>query len=290
MHSNPIYYAIPFFLVTLAGESLLLRRAERGRGRPYELRDTAASLSMGLGYLAIGLFWKSIEFGIYGAFHRLRLLDIAPGFWSWLGVMVGWDLCYYGYHRAGHVVRLFWATHVNHHSSQRYNLSTALRQTWTPFLGFVFYVPLAVLGFPPEMIFIAGAWNLVYQYWIHTELIDRMPSWFEAIFNTPSHHRVHHGTNSRYLDRNYAGILIVWDKLFGTFEPERERPIYGLTKNIESYNPVVVAFHEWAALARDVLHASTTWDRLRLLFAHPGWKPAEVPAAASGAPLGHVAG
>ncbi len=290
MQNNPILYAIPFFLITLIGEALWLRRGPRTRGRPYEARDTGASLSMGLGYLAVGVYWKSIENAIFSGLHRIRLFDIGTSFWAWAGVMVAWDLCYYGYHRAGHVVRLFWATHVNHHSSQRYNLSTALRQTWTPFLGFLFYVPLALIGFRPEMIFIAGAWNLLYQYWIHTELIDRMPPWFEAVFNTPSHHRVHHGSNPRYLDKNYAGILIVWDKLFGTFEPEVERPIYGLTKNIESFNPVVVAFHEWAAMFRDLARAASWSDRLHHLFGHPGWKPATAAAAATSTTLRHVAG
>jgi len=288
MQSNPIYYAIPFFFATMIGEAFWLRR-DRRRGRPYETRDTAASLSMGVGYLVVALGWKAVELAIFSAFYRVRLFDLGTGPWAWFGVMVGWDLCYYAYHRAGHVVRLCWATHVNHHSSQRYNLSTALRQTWTPFLGFVFYVPLAIVGFRPEMILLAGAFNLLYQYWIHTEVIERLPAWFEAVFNTPSHHRVHHGTNAEYLDKNYAGILIVWDKLFGTFEPEVARPIYGLTKNIETYNPVDVAFHEWAALFRDVARASSTSDRFHYLFAHPGWKPATVVASAEPSALPRAA-
>jgi sterol desaturase/sphingolipid hydroxylase (fatty acid hydroxylase superfamily) len=275
MRASPILWAIPFFLATMLAEAAWLRRGGPGRrGRPYEMRDAAASLSMGLGYLAIQAFWKTVDYAAYSAFFRVRLFEIGTGPWAWLAVVVGWDLCYYGYHRASHVVRLFWATHVNHHSSERYNLSTALRQNWTPFLGGLFYIPLAIVGFRPEMILIAGAWNLLYQYWIHTEIVDRMPAWFEAIFNTPSHHRVHHGTNSRYLDRNYAGIFIVWDRLFGTFEPEAEPVVYGLTSNIRTFHPVKIAFHEWSAMLRDVLRARTWSDRAHHVLGHPAWKPA----------------
>jgi sterol desaturase/sphingolipid hydroxylase (fatty acid hydroxylase superfamily) len=168
-------------------------------------------------------------------------------------------------------VRVLWASHVPHHSSQRYNLSTALRQSWTPFTGLPFYLPLA-LFFSPVQIATAYGINLLYQFWIHTELIDRLGP-FEWIFNTPSHHRVHHGANVQYLDRNHAGILIVWDRWFGTFEPERERPRYGLTKNIQSFNPVYAAFHEFAAVLRDAFTAGSWRDAVGYLLRPPGWKP-----------------
>lgn len=271
MHTalDPTILAIPAFVASLLVERHLLAKGRFGRGRPYDSRDMGASLSMGLGYVAIMAGWKLVELAVYAAFYRVRLFEVGTGVWAWIGVMIGWDVCYYVYHRTSHVVRLFWATHVNHHSSQHYNLSTALRQNWTPFLGGIFYIPLALIGFRPEMILIAGAWNLLYQFWIHTELIDRLPGWFEAVFNTPSHHRVHHGANPRYLDKNYAGIFILWDRLLGTFEPEVEPPRYGLTKNIHTFHPVRVAFHEWSAMLGELARARTWPDRVRSVLGHP---------------------
>ena len=156
--------------------------------------------------------------------------------------------------------------------SQHYNLSTALRQPWTPFPTVLFYAPWALLGVAPWMIMVSGGLNLVYQYWIHTEAISRMPRWFEAVLNTPSHHRVHHASNPEYLDKNYAGVLIVWDRLFGTFEEERAPVVFGLTKNITSFNPFVIAFHEYAAIGRDLRDAKGLRDRVGILWHGPAWK------------------
>ena len=155
------------------------------------------------------------------------------------------DLSYYWFHRISHESRVFWASHVVHHSSQHYNLSTALRQTWVPMTYFPFWLWLPLVGFPVWMVLLAQAWSLIYQFWIHTERIVRLPRPFEYVLNTPTHHRVHHGSNHVYLDKNYGGILIIWDRLFGTFIGEGERVRYGLTKNIETFNPVRVAFHEY---------------------------------------------
>ena len=183
------------------------------------------------------------------------------------------DLTYYWFHRLSHERRFWWAAHVNHHSSQHYNLSTALRQTWTGGVAgtWALWLPLAFLGFPPAMIAIQKGISLVYQFWIHTEAIGKMPRWFEAVFNTPSHHRVHHARNPRYLDRNYAGVLIVWDKLFGTFQPELdEEPCrYGIVKNLGDFNILRVAFHEWAGMLGDV--ARHPRHALGYLFGPPGW-------------------
>jgi sterol desaturase/sphingolipid hydroxylase (fatty acid hydroxylase superfamily) len=184
------------------------------------------------------------------------------------------DLKYYWVHRAGHRIRWMWAAHVNHHSSQHYNLSTALRQTWTGSLtfGFLFAVPLVLLGFHPAMIAICGGFNLIYQFWIHTEAIGRMPRWFEAVMNTPSHHRVHHATNPRYLDRNYAGVFIVWDRMFGTFTPEvdDEKIRYGIVKQLGSFNLLWAVFHEWAGMLADIWRAP--WrHKLSYLLREPGW-------------------
>jgi sterol desaturase/sphingolipid hydroxylase (fatty acid hydroxylase superfamily) len=280
--------AIPAFLVTMLVEAAWLPWS--ARGRPYDPADSAASLTMGLGFLVVEGAWRLVEVALFAVCYRSRLVDVGDGALGWTVAILGWDFLYYWYHRAGHEVRLLWASHVNHHSSRRYNLSTALRQTWTPFAGMLFYAPLALAGVRPAMIVTAGAINLLYQYWIHTEAIDRLGA-MERVFNTPSHHRVHHGVNPQYLDRNYGGILIVWDRLFGSFEPERERPIYGLTKNIETFNPLRIAFHEYAAIARDVLRARDWRERLGYVLRYPGWRPAAEPAGAatvSGAARGAV--
>jgi sterol desaturase/sphingolipid hydroxylase (fatty acid hydroxylase superfamily) len=278
---NLILDAIPFFLLAVGLELLVLRRAagdDHGDGAPigYELHDTRTSLTMGVGHVVIYSGWKLVMLAAYAGLYLLTPIRLDPGeWWVWVLLFFGDDLCYYTYHRAHHRIRLFWATHVVHHSSQHYNLSTALRQDWTPFSSIFFWAPLALLGFQPWMILLAISWNLLYQFWIHTEKIHRLPSWYEAVLNTPSHHRVHHGANEQYLDRNYAGILIIWDRMLGTFEPEGERVRYGLTRNIETFNPVRVAWHEFAAIWRDVRAARTWRDRLGYTFRGPGWEPAQ---------------
>jgi sterol desaturase/sphingolipid hydroxylase (fatty acid hydroxylase superfamily) len=162
---------------------------------------------------------------------------------------------------------------VVHHSSTHYNFSTALRQKWTPMLTLPFWMPLALIGIPPWVIFTAMAWSLTYQFFLHTEKIDKMPAWFEAVFNTPSHHRVHHGSDADYLDVNYAGILIIWDRLFSSFVPETHRPTYGLTKNIDTSNPFKVAFGEFVNIGRDVRTARGIKAKLGYTFGPPGWQP-----------------
>jgi sterol desaturase/sphingolipid hydroxylase (fatty acid hydroxylase superfamily) len=178
------------------------------------------------------------------------------------------------FHRTAHRVRWFWASHVNHHSSQHYNLSTALRQTWTGFIAgsFAFRLPLMLIGFHPAMVFFVGGLNLIYQFWIHTEAIKRLPRWFEAVMNTPSHHRVHHATNPRYLDANYAGVFIIWDRMFGSFTPEvDDEPIrYGIVKQLGTFNLLWSVFHEWIGIAKD-LWAAPFGAKLGYLFGPPGW-------------------
>ena len=265
-----LLWAIPVFFVTMLVEWRLTLGADV---QGYRLKDTAACLSMGLGNLAVMGSVKALTLGMFVWLYEFRLFEIPTHtWWAWALLLVSEDFCYYWFHRFGHVVRFFWAAHVNHHSATSYNLSTALRQSWTgPLIGWVFWVPLPLLGFDPLMIITAQAISLLYQYWIHTELIDTMGP-LEWVFNTPSHHRVHHGTDPMYLDRNYGGILIVWDRLFGTFEQEQGRPSYGLTSNIETYNPVRIAFHEWAAIGRDLRGAETWRGRMGYLLAPPGWR------------------
>jgi sterol desaturase/sphingolipid hydroxylase (fatty acid hydroxylase superfamily) len=242
----------------------------------YELRDTRTSLTMGLGNVAVNAVWKFAVVATYAALYKLTPLRIpADAWWAWVLLFLGDDLSYYWFHRVSHENRVFWASHVVHHSSRHYNLSTALRQTWVPMTYFPFWLWLPLLGFAPWMVLLAQSWSLIYQFGLHTERIGRLPRPLEAVLNTPSHHRVHHGSNEQYLDRNYAGILIVWDRLFGTFEPERERVRYGLTKNLQTFNPVRVAFHEYIDLWHDVRRARTWRERGARLWHGPGWSPSE---------------
>jgi sterol desaturase/sphingolipid hydroxylase (fatty acid hydroxylase superfamily) len=210
-------------------------------------------------------------------------LDLGAGAWACGAAILGWDFIYYWNHRASHESRWLWAVHVVHHSSERYNLSTALRQPVAE--GITLSLPyglLALAGVRPGLIEQARGINLIYQFWIHTEAIKRL-SWVEKVFNTPSHHRVHHGSNRQYLDRNHGSILILWDKLFGTFEEEDEPVVYGLTRNIDTYNPVTIASHEWLDLAEDVASARTWQDRWSFLLRRPGWAYARRPAGPAGA-------
>ena len=229
---------------------------------------------MGLGNVFLGLISKSLVLVVFLFFYKFKLFTIPFAWWSWILVLFAEDFCYYWFHRTSHENRLFWASHVVHHSSQKYNLSTALRQTWSgSFYSFIFWIPLILLGFHPVMVLVQISISLLYQYWIHTELIQKLPNWFEAVFNTPSHHRVHHATNPQYLDRNHAGIFIIWDRLFGTFEPEVEKPVYGLVKNINTYNPIKVAFNEWLQMFNDAFTSKTSLsNRLKYLIKPPGWK------------------
>ena len=265
-------YAIPGFIGLMILEAVIASRYFTLTAYKNS-SDTAASLAMGVGSVIINLFWKSVEFAVYSFVFSFALFDLDYGLATWIALIVCEDFCYYWYHRSSHEIRLLWAAHVNHHSSREYNLSTALRQSWTTFpVGMLFWMPLAFVGFDPKMILTAKAISLLYQFWIHTETIGKLGS-IEWVMNTPSHHRVHHATNVQYLDRNHAGIFIVWDRWFGSFEPEVEKPIYGLTKNIETYNPLRIAFHEWYAMLGDVFRAEAWSNKFGYLLRPPGWSP-----------------
>lgn len=268
-----IYAAIPIFLVTIALERAWLRHRRARRDLVgYHRPDTLASLGMGVGNVVIAAGTKLLSVAAMVWLHEHRVVTLPVAWWTWVALFFAEDFCYYWFHRASHEVRFLWSAHVNHHSSQHYNLSTALRQSWTtPFTGPLFWMPLPLLGFPPWMVLTQQAVSLLYQYWIHTEAIGKLPRWFEYVFNTPSHHRVHHGSNPQYLDRNHGGILIVWDRLFGTFEPEGERVRYGLTENITSHNLLEIAFHDWRAMIRDVRRAPSVRAALGYVLRPPGW-------------------
>lgn len=272
---DPVALAIPAFIFLLLAEILW---AWKRAPDEYETKDTAASLAMGFGNLALGLLQAGLVLAATEWVYRYRLFDIGYTLPAFVAIFFAEDFCYYWFHRLSHEHRFWWAAHVNHHSSQHYNLSTALRQTWTGGIAgtFVVWLPLAFIGFPPALIAFEKGVSLVYQFWIHTRAIGRLPRWFEAVFNTPSHHRVHHASNPRYLDANYAGILIVWDRLFGTFVPEDDaEPIrYGLVRNIGTFNPLKIALHEWVGMVRDVARARSPREAFMYVFGPPGWTPA----------------
>jgi sterol desaturase/sphingolipid hydroxylase (fatty acid hydroxylase superfamily) len=273
--SNLVLLAIPMFILAVVLEALWARRRRaRADGyelRGYELRDSAASMTMGLLNVVVSALIKLIPLPLFAVLYEHRVLDIGTAWWAWIALLFAEDLCYYWFHRVHHEVRLLWACHVNHHSSTYFNLSTALRQPLlTPLTGPLFWAPLPLVGFSPGMVLIAQGWSLLYQFWIHTEAVDRLGP-LEWFLNTPSHHRVHHGKNVPYLDKNHGGIFIVWDRLFGTFAAEAEHVVYGLTKDIHTFHLGRIALHEFAAIRRDVARAPGLAAKLGYLLAPPGW-------------------
>ncbi|ORB24356.1 sterol desaturase family protein [Mycolicibacterium parafortuitum] len=286
---EPVLFAIPFFLLLLTIEWAAARKlehatagggAEGDDGTPgagaYHTRDAWASLSMGLVSTVTMSVWKFFALLGYAAIYAyLAPWQLSPSKWyTWVIAIVGVDLLFYWYHRMAHRVRLVWATHQAHHSSRYFNFATALRQKWNNSGEILMWIPLPLLGVPPWMVFVAFSFSLIYQFWIHTEHITKLWRPIEFVFNTPSHHRVHHGMDQLYLDRNYGGILIIWDRLFGTFQPEVFRPHYGLTKPVDTFNPWKLETHEYVAIGRDVRAARGLRAKLGYIFGPPGWQPA----------------
>jgi sterol desaturase/sphingolipid hydroxylase (fatty acid hydroxylase superfamily) len=264
----------PLYLAFLALEYALVTRA--GVAGHFRREDTHTSLIMGIGSVVSGVFIGGLGVGLVLWAYENRIATIGFAWWAFVLCFVLDDLRFYVGHRIQHRSRWFWANHVVHHSSEYFNFSTALRQPWLGQLTglIVLAVPLAFFGFHPAMIAFCASVNLVYQFFLHTEAIGRLPAWFEAVFNTPSHHRVHHARNPRYLDANYAGTLIVWDRMFGTFVPEldRDRPEFGLVRNIDTFNPLTVALGEYWGILRDAVQPGLRWaDRLRYVLAAPGF-------------------
>jgi sterol desaturase/sphingolipid hydroxylase (fatty acid hydroxylase superfamily) len=265
--------ALPLFVLAILLEALISRQQHRNL---YVAKDFGVSMVMLVLSAVVDFLPKLAAFIAFAYLHELSPLRdvIQRQWWAWLLLFFLDDFVYYWFHRANHEVRLFWAGHVPHHSSEKLNFGTALRQGVGERLHkYLFWIPLPLLGFDPLMIFTVIAINLIYQFWVHTELVMKLPAFIEYVFNTPSHHRVHHAANIRYLDRNHAGVLIIWDRMFGTFSEESadELPRYGLTKNINTYNPIYVAGGEYANLWGDVRKADRLWDKLRYIFLAPGW-------------------
>lgn len=272
-----IALAVPFFLAAMAFE--MVWGYLRGFNT-YRLNDSFSSLMLGV----LSQARKFIVLGVGGYAYELAANETALPQWStdsaitWLAAFVVYDLCYYWQHRFGHERQLLWAAHVAHHQSEEYNLSTALRQTSSGFLvGWVFYVPLFLLGIPAEVVVAVGALNLIYQFWVHTRHIPEL-GWFEWVFVSPSNHRVHHAQNSCYMDRNYGGVFIVWDRLFHTYQRElpEEPCIYGIRGSINSWNPWIALTHVYVDMINDMRRTTSWRNRLKVLVARTGWQPADV--------------
>ncbi|EJM62872.1 sterol desaturase [Pseudomonas sp. GM49] len=274
-----ILYAVPFFFVLIAVELL----ADRWRGvSNYRVADAINSISTGVLSTTTGLLTKGVGLVTYAfALKHLALFELsADSVWTWVFAFVFYDFCYYWLHRLGHERNILWAAHSVHHQSEDYNLSTALRQTSTGFLlSWIFYLPMAVFGVPLLVFVSVAALNLLYQFWVHTRHIPKL-GWFEWFFVTPSNHRAHHAQNALYMDRNYGGVFIIWDRLFGSFQEEddNEPVIFGVTTPLASWNPVWANVQFYAQLWTDARRAESTWDKLRIWFMRTGWRPADVAA------------
>ncbi|MDP2748019.1 sterol desaturase family protein [Pseudomonas sp.] len=276
---NYILYAVPFFFALIALELLL----DRWRGvSTYRFSDALNSLSAGVLSTTVGLLTKAVGLLTYTlAWQHFGVFDLsASSLWVWLFAFVFYDFCYYWNHRLGHERNVLWAAHSVHHQSEDYNLSTALRQTSTGFIfGWIFYLPMALIGVPPLVFLTVAALNLLYQFWVHTRHIPKL-GWFEWFFITPSNHRVHHAQNAVYMDRNYGGVFILWDRLFGTFQEELDEDpvVFGVTTPLASWNPLWANAQFYVALWRDAVRAESWWDKLRIWFMRTGWRPADVAA------------
>jgi alkylglycerol monooxygenase len=271
MNPNPIVLSIPIFFLLIGIELAVERFSNR---KLYRLPDAIANLSCGITSQLSGLFLRILAIGVYEIIYsNFALFTLKANWVYWVVLFLLVDLAYYWAHRMSHEINLFWGGHVVHHQSEDYNLSVALRQSsfqvvWT----FAFSLPMAFLGFETYHFALISAFNTLYQFWIHTETINKM-GWFEYVFNTPSHHRVHHGRDPKYIDKNHAGTLIIWDKMFGTFQQEEERPTYGITKPINSWNAVWANFSHYSMMAGELKMIPGWSDKLKYLFKKPGWLP-----------------
>jgi alkylglycerol monooxygenase len=271
---DPIVLSIPIFFILIGIELLIERFTHKDL---YRFPDAIANISCGITSQLSGLFLTFLGIGIYTIlFEQFAFFHLQATWYYWIVLFLLVDLAYYWGHRMSHEVNLFWGGHVVHHQSEEYNLSVALRQSslqtiWT----FAFNLPIALLGFDPFHFALVSALNTLYQFWIHTETIGKM-GWFEYVFNTPSHHRVHHGRNPKYIDKNHAGSLIIWDKMFGTFQAEEEKPTYGITKPINSWNAVYANVSHYVEMGKDLKRIPSWSDKIKYLFMKPGWMPASL--------------
>lgn len=265
---TPTMVAIPLFAATIAAEAWWAQR--HGSDEYSDNRDTWGNILLGFGSIVWGVLFGLLTVNVYIFCYNIAPYKFpADAWWTWLILFFVDDLVYYIFHRVSHESRLFWNFHVVHHSSEHYNLSVAVRQSWfSGILHWLFYAPIMLLGFAPWMFALMHGFNLIYQFWIHTKFVRKL-GWLEYVLNTPSHHRVHHGVNDIYLDKNYAGVLIIWDRLFGSFTPETEEPRYGIIKPLASYNPLWINLHGWAEM-RDALRSRRGIKaKVRCIFSSP---------------------
>lgn len=281
MNFDPVVWSIPLFFVLIGIELVFdfVKRKRTGEGF-YRLNDAFSNISCGVVDQSTGLFAKVLVIGIYAAAYEyiqpLTPWEIQGSIPIYIVFFFAVDLAYYWAHRLSHQVNLFWTGHVIHHQSEDYNLSVALRQgAFQKLFTFWVYLPLAIIGFPPEWFLVTMGFNLLYQFWIHTEWVKKMGP-FEYVLNTPSHHRVHHGRNPKYIDRNHAGVFIIWDRMFGTFQAEEEHPTYGITQPVNTFNPVLAYIQPFQLLIHDLRQINGFRDKVRFLFASPGWYPEQL--------------
>ncbi len=279
---DPVTYAVPVFVLFIVLEALSMKFLDDGSDfTGYETRDTRTNILMGFGSLVVNGGARVAALLGYAALYVVAPYHFDPRRWyTWVVALLAVDLLFYAEHRAAHRVRILWAAHQAHHNSRRFNLSTAVRQKWNPWWELLVWVPLPLIGIPPWLIFTTFSINLIFQFFVHTERIDRMWRPVEFVMNTPSHHRVHHASDPEYLDKNYGGMLIIWDRIFGSYAEEQHRPTYGLTKNIDSYNPFRLQYYLYAEIWHDVRRARGLRAKLGYVFAPPGWQPSTDPAGA----------
>lgn len=269
-----IVIAIPVFMILVLLEYWAMRRRNP---EYYRLNDALTNLNIGIGHVVSKVIIGVLLVGVYKLVYNHRIITMPDNAWTWIFALVAYDFFFYWAHRWGHELNIFWGAHGVHHQSEDYNLSVALRQSWLhAVVAFVIFLPIPFFGVPTLLFFSVLSINSFYQFWIHTDLIDRMPKWFEYIFNSPAHHRVHHGRDKKYIDKNHAGMFIIWDKLFGTFQEEEEKPNYGITKPLNSWNPVWANVEYYAGMAQLAGQMTSLKDKLKLLVAKPGWRPDEL--------------
>lgn len=263
----------PIFLIAFMLEYAAAKR--RGKLTAFHWKEIIANLLLGSSYqIAEGVAWLFVTGAIFAWVYQFRLFDVPVNAWTVLPIFVLVEFCYYWFHRSSHRIRWWWAAHVPHHSGETMNFTTAMRQSvLNAVVGiFIFYLPPVILGVPPAVVMFMLAVDLSYQYFVHTEAVGKLPAWFEYIFNTPSSHRVHHGRNPQYIDKNYGGVLIIFDRMFGTWEPEVEKVDYGIPRQIRSYNFLVLNFHEFVDMLRDVMAPGPWLQRLKHLWMPPDWE------------------
>lgn len=267
---DPTTFAFPCYFILIGIELFF---STKHKLELYEKKDTRTNFLVTLGLLFFSFFARVFSYYVFVIVYQYRLVEIPEIWWAWIILLFADDFTYYWYHRMHHKVRIFWAAHVVHHSSQLLNFSTPFREPWVITLYYnLFWLWLPFIGFQPWMVLTMISINLIYQFWTHTTLVGKL-GFVEWFMNTPSHHRVHHASNVQYLDKNHAGIFIIWDRLFGTFQEEQEKPVYGLTNNINTYNIISINFNEYALLWKDVRKAKTFSEIIKYLFYSPGWSP-----------------